>query len=66
MTKLFGISEAAKFLGLSVAGVRRHVYISGRLKPIKIGHSLVFTKEQLNKFIANRRKAGRPRKDNKS
>lgn len=61
--RIFGIQEAAEYIGISVAALKYHVHVSKTIKPRKIGHSLIFTQTQLDKFIANRRKVGRPRKD---
>lgn len=62
--KFYGIEEAAKYLKLSVSGLKYHLYPERDLCPIRIGQSrtLVFTQEMLDTFQANRRKPGRPKK----
>lgn len=63
--KLYGIAEAAEYLNLSISGLKHHLYPERDLCPIRIGQSrtLVFTQKMLDIFQANRRKPGRPRKD---
>lgn len=60
--KLYSTKEAAAYLGLSASGVKHYVYVAKKLKPIKVGNSLAFTQEQLD-MLTNRRKPGRPRKE---
>ena len=59
---LYSTAQAAKYLGLSVAALKYHIY-NGNIKPQRIGNSLVFTQAQLDEFQANRRPQGRPRKE---
>lgn len=62
--KLYGIQEAAEYLGLQVVTVKKHIYQTKRLVPdANVGHSLVFTQETLDAFKANQRPGGRPRKE---
>jgi hypothetical protein len=61
---IYGTEQAAEYLGLSVPGVKYHVYTTKRLTPQLVGKSLVFTREQLDEFNATRRGPGRPRKEN--
>ena len=61
-SKLYGIHGAAKYLGISVAALKYHIHTSKTIAPARIGHSLVFTQDQLDQFKSNRRKPGRPRK----
>ena len=56
--KLFSTIEAAEYLGKSVSTVRHHVYYSKRLHPLRIGGTLVFTQEELDRF--KREHPGRP------
>lgn len=54
---IFSTAEAAKFLGLSQAGIEYHIYRSGKLKPDgKIGKALYFTRDTLRKFNGKRKK----------
>jgi len=61
--KLYSTSEAATYLGLSVAAIKYHVHIARNIEPQRVGHSLVFTQEQLDEFKKTRRSPGRPRKE---
>ena len=60
--KLYGIAEAAAYCGLSVSAIKYHVR-AGNIRPELVGHSLVFTKKELNRFMATKRPQGRPRRD---
>lgn len=53
--RLFGISTAAAYLGMSVQNLKYHVHVGGNIQPIRVGKSLVFSKEQLDDFAANGR-----------
>jgi hypothetical protein len=59
---LFSTEEAAAYLGISVAALKYHVHIGKNLTPEKVGNSLVFTRPQLDHFLANKRPQGRPKK----
>jgi len=63
--KFYGIAEAAEYLGLSISGLKHHLYPERNLCPIRVGEGrvLMFTQEMLDTFLANRRRPGRPRKD---
>ena len=62
--RLYKTTEAAEYLGMSEAGVRNHVYNSKRLRPRLEGGSLVFTEEQLDRFIAEGpRQSGRKKRE---
>ncbi len=50
--------EAAAYLGVTVATVKYHVYSSGKLRPVKAGHDLAFTHEELDRYKASRRARG--------
>ena len=64
MNKLFSTQEAAEYLGMTISGVKYHVYESKLLKGQLIGKTLVFTQKQLDNFKNNdQRPAGRPRKE---
>jgi len=62
MKTLLSTSEAADYLGMTVRGVWYHIR-RGHLSPTKVGKTLVFTRDQLDRFQINRRPAGRPRKE---
>jgi len=62
--KLYSTAEAASYLGRAEATVRHHVYNTGRLEPRKVHRKLVFTQEQLDRFVAEGpRKSGRKRRE---
>lgn len=64
-----GIVQAAEYCGMSVAALKYHIYegsdgtgpqdLRGRM----IGHSIVFEREELDRFMAGKRKPGRPPSD---
>jgi len=62
--KLYSTAEAAKYLGISKSGLKYHLYPEKDLCPIRVGEGrvLVFTQDMLDRFQANRRKPGRPKK----
>lgn len=58
---LYDSHEAARYLGISINTLKYHVHTMGNLAPAKIiGHSMVFTKEQLDEFKRTKRSVGRP------
>lgn len=60
--KLYSTAEAASHLGLSLDAVKyhlKHKHLTGQ----KVGHSLVFTERELDRFRRDRRPVGRPRVD---
>lgn len=59
--QLFSTKQAADYLDLSRSAVRYHVD-GGNLKPMKVGNSLVFTREQLDAFKLTKKGRGRPKK----
>lgn len=60
---IYGIREAAVYLGLSVSTLKYHIYQSGDLQADQVvGGRLIFTQETLDAFAANKRPSGRPRK----
>ena len=64
MIALYGTAEAAEYVGLSQSGLRYYLYVKKSLVPHKkIGQSLIFTREQLDRFQETRRGPGRPRKE---
>lgn len=60
---LYSTSEAARYLGLSVVALKKHIYQIGDLIPDKkIGNALIFTQETLDMFQAKRKPVGRPKR----
>ena len=57
--KLYGIHEAAEYLGMTVDGLKYHLK-RGNIAGQRIGHSLVFTERDLKAFGRRRRGRGRP------
>lgn len=53
---IYDTTEAAQYLNVSVSAVKYHVHTSKLLKPQLVGHSLVFTKEKLDHFLATKPK----------
>jgi hypothetical protein len=69
--ELFSTEEAARYIdehledqSFSVAALKYHVHVADppNIEPQLIGHSLVFTREQLDHFIETKRGQGRPPK----
>jgi hypothetical protein len=60
MQKLYGSQEAAKYLGISVNNLKYHVHSGKNINAQLIGNSLVFTQDELDRFLSERRKPGRP------
>lgn len=48
--KLMTVDQLAEFLQVSTETIRRYTR-SGRLKCIKVGHQIRFTKEQIDEFL---------------
>lgn len=46
-TNIYSTKEAAEYLGLSMPALKYHIY-KGHITPQLMGHSLVFTKRQLD------------------
>lgn len=62
--RLFGTVEAAEYCGLTVAGLKWHIYVRKNLVPdLKVGQALVFRQSTLDAFNESRPKPGRPRKE---
>ena len=58
----YTIETAAAKLGLSVSGVKHHIYNVGDLAAdFRIGRNLCFTEETLAAFLARKRGPGRPK-----
>ena len=48
---MYSTKEAAEYLGMTVAGIKYHLYVAKDLKPDKkIGQALVFLKSTLDEF----------------
>jgi hypothetical protein len=51
VSDLFTTQQAADFLGMSVAGVKKNVHTTKRLRPARsMGRSLMFTRQELERF----------------
>ena len=59
--QFFSTNEAAKYLNLSVASIRYHLYRAKDLTGASLGNSLMFTREELDRFHSNKRPPGRPK-----
>jgi hypothetical protein len=59
---LYSTAQAAAYLGFGVDALKYHLRV-GHLTPQKIGHSLVYTQEELDRFLLARRPPGRPRQE---
>ncbi len=66
-TKDFTPEQAAEYIGLSLAGLRYHLYRAFDIFPLpkRSYHDLRFSKEELDRFKRNRRKQGRPKNNTK-
>lgn len=53
----YSIREAAAYLGLSMATIKYHVYVSGHLRPGRFAGVRVFTQDDLDEF-ARKKEAG--------
>ncbi|MHB9133474.1 MAG: helix-turn-helix domain-containing protein [Armatimonadota bacterium] len=62
-SSIFSTEEAAEYLQLSVQAVKYHVYTAGDLKAVKIGPTLAFFENELERFKSTPRpKRGRPKR----
>ncbi|MBZ0310185.1 MAG: helix-turn-helix domain-containing protein [Anaerolineae bacterium] len=63
--RLFSTKEAADYLGVTERTIKWYVHEAGYLKGQKVGHSLVFTQEELDALNASgiRRKKYRRKQD---
>ena len=52
--KLYSTREAAAYVGLSLQGFKYHIHVAKTIEGQLVGHSLVFTQEQLDEFRRNR------------
>jgi hypothetical protein len=55
-----GITDAARYCGMSISALKYHIYTAGDLSGRSIGHSLIFERAQLDQFLAEKRRPGRP------
>lgn len=63
--RVFSTKEAANYLGVSIRTMKYHIHTGKNLHGTLIGHSLIFTQEELDAFQRNRRDRGRPPKESK-
>lgn len=62
--RLYSTSEAARYLGLSLAAVKYHIHTAKTLTPdYIIGKTFAFTESTLDLFNENRRPPGRPKSE---
>jgi len=50
--------QAAEYLGVKPETIKYHVYTSKKLKPVIVGHSAIFTQQQLDDFCSARKEKG--------
>ena len=62
MKQFFSTSEAAEYLDLSIPTIKYHLYRSKKLSAQMFGNSLMFARDQLDKFKATPRPVGRPKR----
>lgn len=62
MKPFFSTREAAKYLGISFNTMKYHIHYGKNIEGQKVGSSLLFTREQLDKFKTRQRPPGRPKK----
>jgi excisionase family DNA binding protein len=60
MTKLYSTEGAAKYLKVKVRTMKKYIYEAKTLTGTLIGHSRVFTQEELDEFKKTKRGPGRP------
>jgi len=61
---VYDVKSAAKYLRLSVAAVKYHLYVVKDLSPDgKVGRSPWFSQETLDTFLKHKRKPGRPKRE---
>lgn len=56
--KLYTTEQAATYLGMSVAGVKKHIYKYGDLVAVMHGHDLLFSQQDLDALKAVERRPG--------
>lgn len=61
--QIFSTRDAAQYLGITFNTMKYHIHYAKTIKGERMGNSLIFTREQLDKFKANKRSPGRPRKE---
>jgi len=62
--EVYGVNDAAEYVGLSESTIRYHVYVTEMLVPDrKISGALIFSKETLDHFQEQRQPGGRPREE---
>jgi excisionase family DNA binding protein len=59
---IYTVEQAAQYLGLTRRGIKYHLYESGYLSGKTLGHTIVFTRAELDAFKARNLKPGRKAK----
>jgi excisionase family DNA binding protein len=59
--RVYSTEQAAEYLGVSVPTVKHHVHNLKDLAGDKVGPTLYFTQDELDRFKAQRRPRGRPK-----
>lgn len=59
----YTVKQAAEYLGLTVDGVKYHLYKSRRLIGNTVGRDVLFAREELDRFKALNLKPGRKAKE---
>lgn len=62
MKQVFSTREAAEYLGVTFNTMKYYIHYAKTITGKKMGNSLMFTKDQLDEFRANKRPPGRPKK----
>lgn len=63
MSALYSTRTAAEYLGVKPETIKYHVYVAKDLVPDqRLGNTLVFTQETLDRFKQTKRTLGRPPK----
>lgn len=62
-TTIYSTQDAADYLGLGVPALKYHIYTSKNIRGQLVGHTLMFVREELDRFLSVRRGPGRLRKN---
>lgn len=57
---LYSTEQAAEYCQMSVAAIKYHIHRAKDLKGQLIGNSYIFTRDDLDSFLKNKREQGRP------
>jgi excisionase family DNA binding protein len=60
---VYTVKQAADYLGMTVDGIKYHLYKSGYLVGKTVGRDVLFTREELDRFKATAPKPGRKAKE---